>query len=107
MWQTPPAMTPLVQLAVAAGGHVMLHAAHTPTAGALQDAPASAFSFFAAVFFFSEANAGFAISRLVNNATTRRLMVSSLSPLRGPRDRCRDGSGVRSPALGSSAASAS
>jgi hypothetical protein len=73
-------MTPLVQLAVVAGGHVIVHAAHRPTAGALHDAPASIFSFFAlAFFFFSEASAGFTISTPVNNATTRLLTVRPFS----------------------------
>jgi hypothetical protein len=80
MWHTSPAMTPLVQLAVVAGGHVIVHAAHTPTAGALHDAPASIFSFFAlAFFFFSEANAGFTISTPVRSAMMRLLTVRPFS----------------------------
>ena len=67
MWQTPPAITPLVQLAVCAGGHVMLHAAQTPTAGALHEAPVSAF-FFAPLFFFSDAIAGLAMRIAVSSA---------------------------------------
>jgi hypothetical protein len=76
MWHASPAVTPGAQLAVSPGRQVMLHAAQVPTAGALHAAPASAF-FFPAPFFFSDANAGLAMSGAESSATSRDLFTIS------------------------------
>src|SRR5688572_31451397 len=91
---------PLAQIAASPGGHMMLHAAQRPTAGALHDAPVSSFFLFSA-FFFCEPSAGCEASMAASSARTSDFLISP--PLVGheavvgqePRDLLRRvGSGI-------------
>jgi hypothetical protein len=74
VWHTSPAITPPWQVAVSPGRQVTLHEAQVPTAGALHEAPISAF-FFSLFVRLSEASAGAEASRIAIRATENRLAM--------------------------------